>query len=83
MNSEVAITETKAKAQSKKKVQTYNNAVKFKIIDLKLINYLNYIHEIFLNEYELIHQQNIQLSCFTKDELSHQFRGHFTKKLAE
>ena len=38
MNSEVAITETKAKAQSKKKVQTYNNAVKFKIIDLKLIN---------------------------------------------
>lgn len=83
MNSEVAITETKAKAQSKKKVQTYNNAVKFKIIDLKLINYLNYIHEIFLNEYELIHQQNIQPSCFTKDELSHQFRGHFTKKLAE
>ena len=77
MNSEVAITETKAKAQ------TYNNAVKFKITDLKLVNYLNYIHEIFLNEYEFIHQQNIQLSCFTKNELSHQFRVHFTEKLAE
>ena len=83
MNSEVAITETKAKAKSKKKAQTYNNAVKFKITDLKLIHYLNYIHEIFLNEYELIQQQNIQPNCFTKDELSHQFRGHFTKKLAE
>ena len=87
MSSEVAITETKAKAQSKekskKKVQTYNNAVKFKITDSTLINYLNYIHEIFLNEYEFIQQQNIQPSCFTKDELSHRFRGHFAQKLAE
>ena len=41
MNSEVTFTENKAK--SKKKVQTYNNAVKFKITDLKLIQYLNYI----------------------------------------
>ena len=63
--------------------QTYHNAVKFKITDLTLIDYLNYIHEIFLNEYEVIHQQNIQPSCFTKKELSHEFRGHFTKKLAE
>ena len=85
MNSEITITETenKAKEKSKKKAQIYNNAVKFKITDLKLIHYLNYIHEIFLNEYEFIHQQNIQPSCFTKDELSHQFRGHFTKKLAK
>ena len=83
MNSEITITENKAKAKSKKKVQTYNNAVKFKITDSTLNNYLNYIHEIFLNEYEFIHQQNIQPSHFTKDELSHQFRGHFTKKLAE
>ena len=83
MNSEVTITETKSKAKSKKKVQTYNNAVKFKITDLNLINHLNYIHEIFLNEYEFIYQQNIQPNCFTKDELSHRFRGHFTKKLAE
>ena len=36
-----------------------------------------------MNEYELINQQNIQPSCFTKKELSHEFRGHFTKKLAE
>ena len=57
--------------------------VKFKITDAKLIDYLNYIHDIFLNEYELIHQQNIQPSCFTKKELSHQFRVHFTEKLAE
>ena len=95
MNSEVAISEatklTKAKSKSKSKAktashvakQTYHNAVKFKITDVKLIGYLNYIHEIFLNEYELINQQNIQPSCFTKEELSHEFRGHFTKKLAE
>lgn len=57
--------------------------VKFKITDVKLIGYLNDIHEIFLNAYELIQQQNIQPSCFTKEELSHEFRGHFTKKLAE
>ena len=85
MNSEVAITETKAKEKSKKKskAQTYHNAVKFKITDSKLIHYLNYIHELFLNEYELIHQRNIQPSCFTKKELSHEFRGHFPKKLGE
>ena len=66
-----------------KKSQTYHNAVKFKITDLKLIDYLNDIHELFLNEYESIHQQDIQPSYFTKEELSHEFRGHFTKKLAE
>ena len=56
--------------------------VKFKITDLKLVNYLNDIHEIFLNEYEFIqkHQRHIQPSCFTKDELSHEFRGHFSKQ---
>ena len=73
--------ETKSSCKAEK--QTYHNAVKFKIIDVKLIGYLNYIHEIFLNEYELIQQQNIQPSCFTKKELSHQFRVHFTEKLAE
>ena len=62
---------------------TYFNAVKFRIKDDNLVNYLNYIHEIFLNEYELINQAGIQPNCFTKDELSHCFRGHFTKKLAE
>ena len=57
--------------------------VKFKITDVTLIGYLNDIHELFLNEYELINQQNIHPSCFTEDELSHRFRGHFTQKLAE
>ena len=70
-------------AKKNKKSQTYHNAVKFKITDVKLIGYLNDIHELFLNEYELIQQQNIQPSCFTKKELSHEFRGHFTQKLAE
>ena len=67
----------------KNAVTTYFNAVKFRITDESLVNYLNYIHAIFLNEYELIHQAGIQPNCFTKDELSHLFRGHFTKKLAE
>ena len=62
---------------------TYFNAVKFRIKDDNLVNYLNYIHEIFLNEYELINQAGIHPNCFTKDELSHCFRGHFTKKIAE
>ena len=70
-------------AKTVKAKQIYNNAVKFRITDVKLIDYLNYIHEIFLNEYELIHQQNIQPNCFTKKELSHEFRGHFPKKLGE
>jgi hypothetical protein len=67
----------------KSEVTTYFNAVKFRIKDDNLVNYLNYIHEIFLNEYELINQAGIQPNCFTKDELSHCFRGHFTKKIAE
>ena len=74
---------SKVKAKRAKAKLTYYNAVKFKITDLKLVNYLNYIHELFLNEYELINQQNIQPNCFTKKELSHLFRGHFTQKLAE
>ena len=74
---------TNSKSNKVSKIQTYHNAIKFKITDVKLVNYLNDIHELFLNEYELIQQQNIQPSCFTKDELSHLFRGHFAKKLAE
>ena len=72
-----------SKAKRVKAKLTYHNAIKFKITDVTLIGYLNDIHELFLNEYEFIHQQNIQPSCFTKKELSHEFRGHFTKKLAE
>ena len=97
ISSEVATAKEASKASNKAKntnsansksskvseIETYHNAVKFKITDEKLIGYLNYIHEIFLNAYELIQQQNIQPSCFTKKELSHQFRVHFTEKLAE
>ena len=72
-----------SKSNKVSKIPTYHNAIKFKITDVKLIGLLNYVHEIFLNEYELINQQNIQPSCFTKEELSHEFRGHFTKRLAE
>ena len=73
--------ESSSKAEKAK--QTYHNAVKFKITDPKLVGYLNDIHELFLNEYEFIQQLNIQPNCFTKKELSHEFRGHFTQKLAE
>ena len=79
--------EEKLKQNSKQSQKTkhigYFNAVKFKITDETLINHLNYIHDIFLQERDLIDQANIQPNCFTKDELSHRFRGHFTKKLAE
>ena len=79
--------EEKLKQNSKQSPKTkhigYFNAVKFKITDETLINHLNYIHDIFLQERDLIDQANIQPNCFTKDELSHRFRGHFTKKLAE
>ena len=71
------------KQSQKTKHIGYFNAVKFKITDETLINHLNHIHDIFLQERDLIDQANIQPNCFTKDELSHRFRGHFTKKLAE
>ena len=45
---------------------------------------MNYIREIFLSEYELLKTNpNVQLNSFSKHELSHCFRGHFVKKLAE
>ena len=74
--------EARATRLAKFKPITMLYVVKFKITDLKLVNYLNDIHEIFLNEYEFIqkHQRHIQPSCFTKDELSHEFRGHFTSE---
>lgn len=72
-----------SKQSQKTKRIGYFNAVKFKITDETLINHLNHIHDIFLQERDLIDQANIQPNCFTKDELSHRFRGHFTKKLAE
>lgn len=71
------------KQSSKTKRIGYFNAVKFKITDETLINHLNHIHDIFLQERDLIDRANIQPNCFTKEELSHCFRGHFTKKLAE
>ena len=62
----------------------YYNAVKVKLMDENQIFWLNYIREIFLSEYELLKTNpSIQLNSFTKQELSHCFRGHFVKKLAE
>ena len=62
----------------------YYNAVKVKLTDENQIYWLNYIREIFLSEYELLKtNSSIQLNSFTKHELSHCFRGHFVKKLAE
>lgn len=62
----------------------YYNAVKVKLMYENQIYWLNYIREIFLSEYELLKtNSSIQLNSFTKHELSHCFRGHFVKKLAE
>ena len=62
----------------------YYNAVKVKLTDENQIYWLNYIRKIFLSEYELLKTNpSIQLNSFTKHELSHCFRGHFVKKLAE
>ena len=83
MNEEKLNLKQNLKKNSKTKRIGYFNAVKFKITDETLINHLNHIHDIFLQERDLIDQANIQPNCFTKDELSHRFRGHFTKKLSE
>lgn len=62
----------------------YYNAVKIKITDEYKVHWLNYIREIFLSEYETLkNNPNIQLESFSEQELSHQFRGHFVKKLAD
>lgn len=62
----------------------YYNAVKVKLTDENQIYWLNYVREIFLSEYELLkNNPSVQLKSFTEHELSHAFRGHFVKKLAE
>lgn len=62
----------------------YYNTVKIKITDEYKVHWLNYIREIFLSEYETLkNNPNIQLESFSEQELSHQFRGHFVKKLAD
>ena len=62
----------------------YYNAVKVKLTDENQIYWLNYVREIFLSEYELLKTNpSVQLKSFTGHELSHCFRGHFVKKLAE
>ena len=62
----------------------YYNAVKVKLTDENQIYWLNYVREIFLSEYELLKTNpSVQLKSFTGHELSHAFRGHFVKKLAE
>lgn len=62
----------------------YYNAVKIKITDEYKVHWLNYVREIFLSEYETLKNNfNVQLESFSEKELSHQFRGHFVKKLAD
>ena len=48
-----------ARATRLAKFQPITMQLNLKITDLKLIDYLNYIHKLFLNEYELIQQENI------------------------
>lgn len=62
----------------------YYNAVKVKLVDENQIYWLNYVREIFSLEYELLKTNpSVKLNSFTEQELSHCFRGHFVKKLAE
>ena len=56
-------------------------AINLKIEYSEIINELEFIHNIFLQEYNEIIQNNIQLSDFTEDEYAHETRGKFEQKL--
>lgn len=56
-------------------------AINLKVEDAEIINELEHIHNIFLQEYNEIIQNNIQLSDFTEDEYAHETRGKFEQKL--
>ena len=56
-------------------------AINLKIEHAEIINELEHIHNIFLQEYNEIIQNNIQLSDFTEDEYAHETRGKFEQKL--
>ena len=52
-------------------------AINLKVEDAEIINELEYIHNIFLQEYNEIIQNNIHLSDFTEEEYAHETRGKF------
>ena len=56
-------------------------AINLKVEDAEIINELEHIHNIFLQEYNAIIQNNIQLSDFTEEEYAHETRGKFEQKL--
>lgn len=56
-------------------------AINLKIEHAEIINELEHIHNIFLQEYNAIIQNNIQLSDFTEEEYAHETRGKFEQKL--
>lgn len=56
-------------------------AINLKVEHAEIINELEYIHNIFLQEYNAIIQNDIQLSDFTEDEYAHETRGKFEQKL--
>ena len=56
-------------------------AINLKIEHAEIINELEHIHNIFLQEYNAIIQNNIQLSDFTEEEYAHETRGKFAQKL--
>ena len=56
-------------------------AINLKVEDAEIINELEHIHNIFLQEYNAIIQNDIQLSDFTEDEYAHETRGKFEQKL--
>ena len=56
-------------------------AINLKIEHAEIINELEHIHNIFLQEYNAIIQNDIQLSDFTEDEYAHETRGKFEQKL--
>ena len=56
-------------------------AINLKIEHEEIINELEHIHNIFLQEYNEIIQNNIKLSDFTEDEYAHETRGKFEQKL--
>lgn len=56
-------------------------AINLKVEHEEIINELENIHNIFLQEYNEIIQNNIKLSDFTEDEYAHETRGKFEQKL--
>ena len=56
-------------------------AINLKVEHDEIINKLEYIHNVFLQEYGEIIKNEIKLSDFTEDEYAHETRGKFEQKL--